>query len=511
MRQFASVVLLFLMLSFLGCGDDDKIIHETNNGSITNGPSGNNASSLELTTAEYEALPALERYAVINKLLAALYKGTAAADFFDLSGGLEPLTVNSAAMGIGDVKSALKQPMDDKSALLALIDEKYDFNDQARPHQYPLAMLYEFPLSRDYFAVWMAYRLANTILFSPALELETVNYTDVHKVFQRLVSMIENGDTIRDVVYTHMISQENWRRFRSPEDNTREMMEIFLGRFKDEEVPRAALACKNWSLTDDSDDYQLVIGYDENTEPQQILDTTVTTCTEFYMAIANHADLIPRVTSLLVESLLNGSPADVRQQIVDTIVSENPQVFEDIFIPIIFSREFLLNAERPAQIEECFFNIAHRISWWAGSTFFSSINARWEDSNSLTLKKMKQAALTYKLGRPADVPLDTLSFSYSHKVVRERLLLRIRQDVFKETDFGWQEEFIHVDLAGDDFLKYLFVGIISRWPTDYELATLHDIIEARRYTSDDKALYQALITMDYLSRLSETYYLNALD
>lgn len=505
MRSLTLAIVLTTLLSLFACSGND----ETNDES-PNGPSGGNASSLELTAAEYEALPALEKYAVINKLLAALYKGSAAADFFDLSGGLEPLAISSSAIGLSGVKSALAQPMDDKSAVLALIDEKYHFDDRTQPHQYPLAMLYEFPLSRDYFAMWMAYRLANTILFSPALELETVNYTDIQRVFQRLVSMIENGNPIRDVVYAHVISQENWRRFRSPEDNTREMMEIFLGRFKDEEVPRAALACKNWSLTDDSDDYQLVIGYDENTEPQDILDTTVTTCTDFYMALANHADLIPRITSLLVESLLNGSPADVQQQVVDTIVSENPQVFEDIFIPIIFSREFLLNAERPAQIEECFFNIAHRISWWARANFFREINPAWGSTNP-TMKNMKQASMTYKLGRPAEVPLDTLSFSYFHKAIREKVLLEIRKDLFDENDGGWQEEFIGVDLSGDDFIKYLFVSIISRWPEDFELTTLHDIIEGRRYTSDDKALYQALITMDYLSRLSETYYLNALD
>jgi hypothetical protein len=502
MRPFTSAFLIVTVLFHFACGGGSD--------SENNETTGENDSSLELTVEEYEALPALEKYAVINKLKSVLYKGTAAADFFDLSSGLEPLAINNAAMGIGEVKSALKQPMDDKSATLALIDDKYNFHERARPLQYPLAMLYEFPLSRDFFAVSMAYRLANSILFSPALELETCDYIDIQRVFQRLVSMIENGDSIRDVVYEHMISQENWRRFRSPEDNTREMMEIFLGRFKDEEVPRASLACKNWSLTDDSDGYQLIIGYDENTEPQSILDTTVTTCTDFYMAVANHADLIPRITSLLVESLLNGPPADVQQQIVDTIVSENPQVFEDIFIPIIFSREFLLNTERPAQFEERYFNIAHRISWWAYANFFQHINPAWNSTNT-TLKNMKQAALTYKLGRSAEVPLDTLSFSYFHKAVRERLLLDRRTDLFNENDGGWQEEFIGVDLSGDDFIKYLFISIISRRPTSIELSTLREIIEDRGYASEERAFYQALITMDYLSRLSETYYLNALD
>ena len=229
------------------------------------------------------------------------------------------------------------------------------------------------------------------------------------------------------------------------------------------------------------------------------------------MAIANHNDLIPRVTSLLVENFLSEAPADVQQQVVDTIVSENPHVFEEIFIPIVFSRQFLLHTQRPAQSEERFFNIAHRISWWANANFFRDINHAWSGSTYPSLKNMKQAALTYKLGRPAQVPLDTLSFSYFHKAIRERLLLDIRRDALDENDGGWQEQFIQIGLENDDFIKYLFLSIISRWPTSVELATLREIIEDRGYASEERALYQALITMDYLSRLSETYYLNALD
>ncbi|MGD9009036.1 MAG: hypothetical protein PVG41_13995, partial [Desulfobacteraceae bacterium] len=191
-------------------------------------------------------------------------------------------------------------------------------------------------------------------------------------------------------------------------------------------------------------------------------------------------------------------------------VSENPSVFEDIFIPILFSRQFLLHTERPAQFEERFFNIAHRISWWAYANFFQYINPAWNSTNS-TLKNMKQAAMTYKLGRPAEVPLDTMSVSYYHKCVRERLLLDRRSDEFNENDGGWQVGFIQIGLEEDDFVKYPFLSIISRWPTDIELSTLRQIFEDRNFTTENYAEHQAMIVMDYLSRLSETYYLNALD
>jgi hypothetical protein len=89
--------------------------------------------------------------------------------------------------------------------------------------------------------------------------------------------------------------------------------------------------------------------------------------------------------------------------------------------------------------------------------------------------------------------------------------LDIRRDAFDENDGGWQEQFIQIGLENDDFIKYLFLGIISRLPTDIELTTLRQIFEDRRYTTQDHAARQATIVLDYLSRLSETYYLTALD
>ena len=132
-------------------------------------------------------------------------------------------------------------------------------------------MLFVLPLSREYYETWISYKLMNTILFSPALELETMDYTDIQKIFSRLIYLIAEDYTIGEIVYEHMITQENWRRFRSPEDNTREMMEIYLKRFNDDEVPLASTACRNWSLTDESEGYQLFIGFDRNTEPLRLL------------------------------------------------------------------------------------------------------------------------------------------------------------------------------------------------------------------------------------------------
>jgi hypothetical protein len=168
-------------------------------------------------------------------MMATLYKGTSAQEFFDLSQGMNSQVsgYNSNSMvrmaladnsnSIAGIEAQLSQPLEDLDSYLNEIDEKYQFDSGREPLQYPLAMLFELPLSSDYYEIWIAYKLMNTILFSPALELETMDYPDIQKIFSRLIYMLAEDYSIGDIVYEHMATQENWRRFRSPEDNTREM------------------------------------------------------------------------------------------------------------------------------------------------------------------------------------------------------------------------------------------------------------------------------------------------
>jgi hypothetical protein len=371
----------------------------------------------------------------------------------------------------------------------------------------------------------------NTILFSPALELETMDYTDIQKIFSRLIYMIAEDYSIGDIVYEHMITQENWRRFRSPEDNTREMMEIFLKRFKDEEVPLAATACKNWLLTDDSDGYQLVMGFDRNTDPLSLLDTTVVDCYDFYRAVAEHPSLVPTVTARVVDVFFAGYTEEQKAQFTKAIISTNPVTFKQLFSTIIFSKQYLVHNERPLEFEETFFNIAHRINWYAYSNFFKYINRQYKSSSTANMYQMNQAAMTYKLGKPRDkssstanmyqmnqaamtyklgkpreVPLDTLSFSYYHKSIREQLFLDRKTDSFNNDDGGWQAEFIDVIMEQDDFIDYLFLSVLSRTAYQNELDKLNAVIAERYYDRPEKKMEQAMIVLDYLSRLSELYY-----
>ena len=119
---------------------------------------------------------------------------------------------------------------------------------------------------------------------------------------------------------------------------------------------------------------------------------------------------------------------------------------------------------------------------------------------------MKQAALTYKLGRQRAIPLDTLSFAYYHKAVRERLFIDRKSDPSNENDGGWQESILSVDLSGDDYIDYLFLTVLSRKASPQELTTLNSIFANRGYDRNDRKRQQAMIVLDYLSRLSELYH-----
>ncbi len=503
MKKLFRLPLYLILLFLIGCGssssDKDKDDSEE-------APGSSDMSSI--SSGEYKSLSSEKQYRVANQLAGTLFKGISVSSFFDLSTGISPLTVKEGIDYITQTRRLLSEELTDKNTYLGRVDAKYSFDESSyKPKQYPLALLFELPLSKDYYDHWMSYILTNTILFSPAFELETTDYIDIQKVYYRLSRMIGQGEKIRDIVYDHMISQENWRRFRSPEDNTREMMEIFLARFIDEEVPKAAKACQNWVLSDENQGYQLIIDFNENTESQNILDTSLTSCYEFYEAVSQHSDLIPVITKTIVDRFFLTHTDQEQQAITDQIVASNPTTFTEIFNIIIFSGAYLLENSRPKWYEEAFFNLANRINWFADENYFRYLNRPPGTYSSITtLAQMKQASMSYKLGR-LTLPLDSLSFSYYHKSVRERLLVNRKSNPFSNSDSGWQSEFIEVDLMGEDFINYLFLSVISRQATKNELTVIQEILVERGYDDDsDDKMQQAMVVLDYLSRLSELYF-----
>lgn len=491
-------------------------------GELSSPPSSIAEDSSPISSAEFNSLPVVQKYAITNNLLATLYRGVPAQQYFNLSSGTSVLTLRQGASNIDALRQALETALPDSAPYLARANAYTYFTEAAphantkyystRPMVLPQAALFELPLSRDYFHRWMAYVLMNSILFSPALELESVRSPAVSNIYDSLVRMMDDGRTIRDIVYEHMISAPNWQRFRSPEDNTREMLEIFLGRFIDTEVPLAATTCKNWSVRYDANGISNIVrGSNANTLPQQLLGASVISCEDFYRALVNHQDLIPTVATVLVNQFFSNASVETKERLIAKIVAANPTTFDALFSMILFSRAYLLDTTRARSAEETFFGLAHRLGWKPAANFFDIFtDVRNPESVSITLLRMGQGSMLYKLGR-SRVPTDTLNFSLHHKLLRESVLLN-RLDGATDSNGGWAVATLLDDptvagLSGDDFIDYLFLSTLLRRAQSTERSALKGIIVARGYATDRVA--RAMLVFDYIARLPELYSMRA--
>jgi len=456
-----------------------------------------------LSNSEFQSLKPEKQYQVANKLAATLYKGVPVDEFFDFNTYGDSLKVSDDGNAyLSETREALQIRLKNRDKFVNLIDARHNLgNDDQRVMGEPLASVMEYEISRDQFEVWMAYILANTILFSPAEEIASADSIDVQRIYDGLVRAMGEDVSIRNIILTHMKSQANWRRFRSPEDNTREMIEIYLGLFdRDADVPKASIACKNWSLTGENAGYELLIDESErNVEPQKVLGSWVTTCEDFYEVVANHPLVIPRITTYLVDWFFPTSSAQKRGAIVADIVAKNPVRFHDIFTAIIFSKEYLINNEKPKSFEESFLNLAERIEWRPTDRFIRELTGN--SATEPNLKNMKQPTMSLKLGRFKDQPMDSLSFAYYHKAVRERVLAKV------DNRWGsWGNEFIRKGdfFEQEDFIDFLFLSIMSRKATQEEIDTLKEVfLDTGNETSREN---QTRITFDYISRLPDLYF-----
>lgn len=555
-----------------------------------NGVSAAAGAAAPMADAEFLSLSSDEQYRVANKLLGTLYRGIPVDDFYTLEAGFALRGKLDPGFSLSTLRTALSTDLDDETRARldaeiagddtardaeghsAPIEATYRFDDR-RPKQMPLARMQHYPLSRDMYSQWMAWQLANTILFSPAEEIDSADLTDVQNLFRRLDLGITAGRSIREMVATHQHTVENWRRFRSPEDNTREMMEIWLGMFdNDAQVPLASQACQDLYLTDERDGYKLAYTDYPNTEAVLVLDRYVTSCSDFYDVVASHPLLIPRVVSVLVDRLYAGLDVQTRSAVAQAIVATNPRTFEDVFDAMLFSRTYLLDVERPKAFEESFFGMAQRLKWDTHPDVMLGLIGGRGALARTEMEEMGWPAMSLKLGRVSDVPLDSLSFGNYHKAIRETLMLdrnrwRVplglmsppapepapvpplkdgasardiaahdaataaqgeaiealgeaeRNQYFRDLADYERESTLYRkvdDLNVDELLDYLFLTGAQRRARDVERAVLRKLFEDEghldaefdnRFAKSGRQDDIASITLDYLSRLPETYYL----
>ncbi|WLD57479.1 hypothetical protein NFC81_12265 [Salinispirillum sp. LH 10-3-1] len=526
-----------------------------------------------LSSSDYRALTPEQQYDVANKLLSSFYRGVPVDEFFDLSYGMSELRLRQPDF-LATTRQALNRPLLPEvrasiRAEIGLLPDNtpvnqsnvlYEFttntndNSTVLHRQVPLAQIIEYPISRDLYVEWMAYFLTNTIMFSPALEMESTDAKDAAFVYGFLRNSIRNGTSIQDTVRQYLGTQSRWRVSRSAENHALEAYELFLGLFETEEDSRrGGIACSEWRLTPESAQYQLVRSGEPNTQYQKVLDNYyILDCDDLHSLIVSHPLFIPRVTEVIVNYFLAEESAQVRSAFVASIAAAQPQTFEDIFSAILFSRHYLLHSERPLWFEENFFGTLHRLRWtvarnqgWIGRPVLRHLQEhQW---SALFQRNMGSAAMEYKIGRTPSVPMDAMSFASQAKAMREQVFVNNRNGwqggTYSSNTTGFRGLLLEAVPRTDDptlwqtqrrpdvealtaaeYLDYLFLTTLRRRATDAErhgllsvmrtddgtpgMDLIREIDGAVSVRPNNNYYYTevAQIVFEYVARLPEFYY-----
>ena len=531
-----------------------------------------------LSQAEFNTLSVEQQYQVASKLLGTLYRGVSVDEFFDMSNGmddLQPVSTNfindtrdklSTNLSLDIISEydkaidGLDEDMSNPDEALARysFDNRTDLESNQRPRQIPLARIKDYPISRDLYVNWMAYFMANTIQYSPAEEMESVDMLDVQRMYRFLHSNINERATIQQMVRSNLASLSRWRVARTPQNHALEAFENYLGLFQDgglteeeklqnpiiaslpESIENAGIACRDLFLTRASDDY--LIGQTDypNTTPKLILEGSfVTTCTDVYDVVAGHSLLTPRAVEVIINYFMPGEVlAEKRLAVRQAIINANPQTYEDIFTAILFSREYLLNTHRPKSFEENFLPLLDTLKWdvnaRTGNLSKDMFERMASNAGSPTyLGGMTWHAMALKIGRLPSVPLDALSFANYHKAMRETLLTQSASYIGGVNDAGDGlildvNDAIHesvINMSFEQYIDYLFLTVLHRRATATEHAGLFDyLVNVRNYT--DTVTVQGVASevirsynydelteevFDYISRLPELYYFTSVE
>ncbi len=475
----------------------------------------------QLSDSRFNSLSMTDKRKVADKLLTSLFFGY-------------PAPVLDRKLKSGHFLCSVRRELSAEENNMVQVEAEirdesryYRDDDNWRPYEVfdILARFYAMKyLDKHYLNNWMAYILTQTIMFSPAYELDSSHYPDVSSVYNWLVMDMDDDVGMRYSTYLHMTGSDNWRRFRSPEDNGREMMEIFTFDFNDADVPRAATTLKNWFLDEDHD--TLVIGLNSNTVPQYLFGTTVTTGFDFYRELVKSQGFISGSVRRLVDFFFTDYDEANKERVADIIISSHPETWQDILLQIVFSEEYLLHSSRAKSAEELFYSLAKKLDYKHYKDTFYYFNEALDD--------MHQSSMKYKLGKLERTPLDTLSFAHYHKYIRETVLMRHvcgyhEEHTYEDWDtYGWRPPLLGNDRFSYNmydpaatlrsFITYLFEFMVHRPPTSQEMAMflnnmLRDngeyegsynfsVVEGGCYNKRENAARDVL---DYISRLSELY------
>ncbi len=488
-----------------------------------------NYTLTQMTDETFNALTSSQKLQVAHTLLSTFFFG------YPLKSLEEKIASKTF---ISSLKEALESDVTDKEWLEDHILDESKFRQYSYSYEpQAITILTRFyamkHLDKYFIHNWIAYILTQTIMFSPAYELESTHTPNISRVYNRLVTMLNVDSGMRYMTYVHMMSEDNWRRFRSPEDNSREMLEIYTLDSNDSHVPIGARALKNWKLNTDSD--TLEVSLNENRIPLQLFSKTIYNGDDFYRELVKSDQFIYGVTSRLIHFFFPEKSSDKQEEIINAVVQSQPETWQDILYQIVFSETYLLHNTRAKSSLETFYSLSKTVHFKHRDNTFYYLKR--------SLENMHQASMKYKLGKLERVPQDTLSFAYYHKFVREEVLLkRSNPDVVNDYDSwsraGWSDSFIayenfdhdsNSDVESlDGFVHYLFKSIISREATkeelklfrdhmigpkdgkqlfyyDFNMFVTYDDAEKQLKKREERKRNITFIVLDYISRLDATY------
>ena len=559
-KQLTKLAIATAVISLMACDPGQPEINSDSN--VT-------GFAAPLSQAEFNSLTAETQYQVASKLYGTLFRGISAEEFFDLNAGVANLKPKNNNF-LADTKQALKKNLtiDELLAVDTVIEgfdnegnaieenAKYSFDpdtdadENEKAMQLPLARIKEYPISRDLYVQWMAYFLSNTIMYSAAVEMESTDVVDAQNMYRFLSSSIRDGRSIREMVRSNLPSLARWRVSRSSENHALDAYELYLGLFETEEDSvKGGIACKDFYLTDEDSGYVISTTNIPNTEPQLILDSFfITTCDDLYDVIAGHPLILPRAVEVLTNYFFSGRSREDRVAIIESIKNSGAETYEDIFTAMLFSKEYLLNTERPRSFEESLMPLLDTLKWHPAATNSSvderifefmasgSTNPPGGRGNILYLGNKGWHSMSLKIGRLPDVPMDALSFANYHKGIREQLLLNERSYDGSQTDIpgliyngeGNDDDDLRnvvAQLSLTDYIHFLFLNTVQRKASNDEITGLITIYDGlsllsldedgetiiRPSTSDSRHNNIAELTFDYISRLPEFYYFKAIN
>ena len=442
---------------------------------------------LPISDKEFNSLSFEDRLKVANKLLATLYYGFPQKE-------LEKM-INSKNF-ISTIQKSIYQKSPNFEEVEKLLANKEVYKSHCECSMKALARLFHLKFGREFVDRWMAYVLNQTILFSPAYELDTVSSENICNVNAELINGFTDHYSMRFLTFLHTTSENNWRRFRSPEDNGREMLEIYNMDFNDSHVPIAARALQNWKLEGSRN--TLIIGPNRNYKALQLFDTTIYNGIDFYAALVKYKEFVPTIVKRLVNIYFPYFSKEKKSNVVTKILQSHPETFQDVLLQIVFSKEYLLNSKKYMSAEERYLSLAKKMGM-VGEGYYYFVSIRKD------LEKMHQASMIYKLGRTDTIPKDTYSVTIYKNFIRSYILDPIRG----EGQWGWQPKVVIEDGFGkepkedlDGYIEYLFRYILSRKPLDKEIEVIKKVIKETR-TSD--RLNITNIIFSYIIKLSEFY------